>query len=91
MEQVKAQTIFQMSYTQYMKQYHPDIESTIHYLYPDGKADIQLIETQEIPLLSFNIQTSRDFHYSVTKSLISPSDLHNSDNIEHSKKDNESD
>ncbi|WP_010096979.1 hypothetical protein [Ornithinibacillus scapharcae] len=77
-EQVKAQTIFQMSYTQYVENYLQGVTPVTDYVYPDGKADIKLVDTGDIPLLHFAIQTNNDFHYFVTKHFDLPLDSHKS-------------
>lgn len=75
-EQVKAQTLFQMSYAQFIESYHPNVTTTIEYDYPDGKATIHFAGTEEYPFIHFSLQTNNDFHYSVTKSLAVSPDLH---------------
>ncbi|WP_042145919.1 hypothetical protein [Paucisalibacillus sp. EB02] len=68
-EQVKSQTVFQMAYVQYKKDYltQNKIKETVEYSFPIGIAEVKPTVTGEIIQLEFTIQTNNDFKYSVTK------------------------
>ncbi|MFS0672806.1 hypothetical protein [Ornithinibacillus sp. 179-J 7C1 HS] len=69
-EQVKSQTLFQMGYTKYKKEYLENINSeTVEYHFPNGKVMITLEEVEDMNHILFKIETDKEYYSTVTKTL----------------------
>ena len=68
-EQVKSQSLFQMAYARYKKDYLTQniIEENVTYSFPIGNVIVNTTSTDKIIQLEFIIQTDNDFPYTVTK------------------------
>ncbi|MEN2765992.1 hypothetical protein [Ornithinibacillus xuwenensis] len=79
MEQIKAQTLFQIGYERYEEEFlqKKDFRSTT-YESPDGVNHINISQMADNTLLlHFNIVTNEDYHYTVTKKLNLATKSHN--------------
>jgi hypothetical protein len=69
LEQIKSQTLFQMAYMQYKKEYlSQNIIEEVEYSFPDGDVEVKVTELGSKIQLEFTIQTNNKFSSFVTKS-----------------------